>query len=107
VSELGVGEDAGGDLASSGGAVAASEVVAHDAEVVEGDVSEERAACAIAESPNAGGGSLEAVIDLDEAASVTARPLHRGRCLRCSGFDLWMRSSMTARVPVLITILSP
>src|SRR5580704_11831334 len=65
VSQLGVDEDAGGDLTACGGAVSSGEVVPYGAEVVEGDVGEERRAGAVAHGPDAGEGGLEAVVDLD------------------------------------------
>ena len=64
VGKLGVDEGAGWDLAAGGAAVGSGEVVAHRAEVVEGDVGEVRGASTVSHSPDAGEGGFEAVIDL-------------------------------------------
>ena len=59
-------------MAVSGGAAANDgiswiEIVADDAEVVEGDVGEVGRAGGVAHGPDAGSGSFEAVVDLDVA----------------------------------------
>ena len=67
VGQFGVGEGYGGDLAVLRGAVCAGQVVADDAEVVEGDVGEVGRTGAVSHGPDAGGGGFEAIVDLEVA----------------------------------------
>ena len=48
--------------------MAAGDVIAHDAEIIEGDMRKVRAAGAIARRPNAGDGGLQAFVDFHVAA---------------------------------------
>ncbi len=68
--ELGVGEHAVGHEAALRAAAAAREIVADDAEIVEGGVGELRAAGALADGPDIGGRGLQAVVDIDKTAVV-------------------------------------
>src|SRR5438105_2957572 len=68
--ELRVDEQTGRHLPTRRHSAAAGEVVADDAEVVEGDVCEVRAAGAVAHCPNALGCGLEPLIDFHVPGGV-------------------------------------
>jgi len=66
--EFWIGEKAKRNLPARGYVVAASQVVANDAEIVDADVCELRAARHFSDGPDAGRGGLQAVVDLDISA---------------------------------------
>src|ERR1700733_1132370 len=63
--QLGVGEDAEWDLTTCGDAIAAGEVVADDAKVIERDVGKFWGAGALADGPDAGRACLEPLVNFD------------------------------------------
>jgi hypothetical protein len=65
--EFGVSEEAGRYLPSHGCPVPACKIVADDAEVVERNMSKERATGAVAERPNPGSAGLQPFIYLDKS----------------------------------------
>src|ERR1700722_1906126 len=63
--EFWIGEKAKWNLPARGYVVAASQIAANDAEIVDADVGELRAARHFSDGPNAGRGGLQPLVDLD------------------------------------------
>lgn len=92
--EFGVGEEAERDLSAGGDAVAAGEVVAEDAEVVERDMREVGTAGAIADGVDVLGRCVQTLVDADVAMStgcvLGGRPNSAPRRKSDATLALWM-----------------